>query len=332
MDMTTKWLGFDLPHPFMPGASPMLDDLDVVKRLEDAGAAALVMRSLFEEQIVAEELAHHGAMEGHAESSAEANSYFPGAANFSLGPHEYLEHIRKVKAAVSVPVIASLNGVHAGHWHTYAKQIQEAGADALELNIYYLATDPQITGALVEASLLELIVSLREALNIPIAVKLSSNYSSIANLSKKVDEAGADGLVVFNRFYQPDIDVEALEVKRVLCLSTSDELLVRLRWLAILHGKVEAGLAVTGGVHTVEDAIKAVMAGADAVQLVSTILGKGPQQLTALRDGMARWMEEKEYDSLAQMKGSMSLDRSPDPYAFERANYMHVLQSWRNNP
>ncbi len=330
MDMTTKWLGFDLPHPFMPGASPMLDDLDMVKRLEDAGASALVMRSLFEEQLVSEEMATHGAMDGTADSSGEASSYFPGATDFALGPHDYLEQIKKVKDAVSVPVIASLNGVHSGHWHAYAKQIQEAGADALELNVYYLATNPEVTGGLVEASLLELVSSLREALTIPLAVKLSSNYSSLSNLSTKVDEAGADGLVVFNRFYQPDIDVEALEVKRELALSTSDELLTRLRWLAILHGKVK-GLAVTGGVHTVEDAIKAVMAGADAVQLVSTLLAKGPEALTALRDGMARWMEEKEYESLAQMKGSMSLERSPDPYAFERANYMHVLQSWRMN-
>ncbi len=330
MDMTTKWLGFDLPHPFMPGASPLLDDLDMVKRLEDAGASALVMRSLFEEQLVSEEMATHGAMEGSADSSGEASSYFPGATDFSLGPHDYLEQIKKVKDAVSVPVIASLNGVHAGHWHAYAKQIQEAGADALELNVYYLATNPEVTGGLVEASLMELVTSLREALTIPLAVKLSSNYSSISNLATKVDEAGAEGLVVFNRFYQPDIDIEALEVKRELALSTSDELLTRLRWLAILHGKVK-GLAVTGGVHTVEDAIKAVMAGADAVQLVSTLLAKGPEALTALRDGMARWMEEKEYESLAQMKGSMSLERSPDPYAFERANYMHVLQSWRMN-
>ena len=329
MNMTTKWLGFDLPHPFMVGASPMLDDLDMVKRLEDAGAAALVMRSLFEEQIVSEELATHAAMESHEHTSGEATSYFPGAADFSLGPHEYLEQIRKIKAAVSVPVIASLNGVHDGRWLSYAKQIQEAGADALELNCYFLATDPAVSGKEVETQLFELVAQVRQGLSIPVAVKLSAWYSSMAHMARRLDEAGADGLVLFNRFYQPDIDIENLEVTRQLALSCSDELLLRLRWLAILHGKVAAGLAVTGGVHTTTDAIKAVMAGADAVQLVSTLLDKGPQQLTALRDGMARWMEEKEYESLAQMKGSMSLDRSPDPYAFERANYMHVLQSWR---
>ena len=329
MNMTTKWLGFDLPHPFMVGASPMLDDLDMVKRLEDAGAAALVMRSLFEEQIVSEELATHAAMESHEHTSGEATSYFPGAADFSLGPHEYLEQIRKIKAAVSVPVIASLNGVHDGRWLAYAKQIQEAGADALELNCYFLATDPAVSGKEVETQLFELVAQVRQGLSIPVAVKLSAWYSSMAHMARRLDEAGADGLVLFNRFYQPDIDIENLEVTRQLALSCSDELLLRLRWLAILHGKVAAGLAVTGGVHTTTDAIKAVMAGADAVQLVSTLLDKGPQQLTALRDGMARWMEEKEYESLAQMKGSMSLDRSPDPYAFERANYMHVLQSWR---
>ena len=331
MDMTTKWLGFDLPHPFMPGASPMLDDLDMVKRLEDAGASALVMRSLFEEQLVSEEMATHSAMENHEHTSGEATSYFPGATDFSLGPNDYLEQIRKVKDAVSVPVIASLNGTHTGHWLRYAKQIQEAGADALELNCYFLATDPTVSGKQVETQLFDLVGEVRKDLSIPVAVKLSARYSSMAHLAARLGGAGADGLVLFNRFYQPDIDIETLEVKRQLALSCSDELLMRLRWLAILYGKVDADLAVTGGVHTVEDAIKAVMAGADAVQLVSTLLDKGPQQLTALRDGMARWMEEKEYDSLSQMKGSMSLDRSPDPYAFERANYMHVLQSWRKN-
>ena len=330
MDMKTKWLGFDLPHPFMPGASPMLDDLDMVKRLEDAGASALVMRSLFEEQLVSEEMATHAAMENHGHSSGEAMSYFPASTSYTLGPHEYLEQVRKVKAAVSVPVIASLNGTHTGNWLRYAKQIQDAGADGLELNCYFLATDPAVSGKQVETQLFNLVGEVRKDLSIPIAVKLSARYSSMAHVASRLTEAGADGLVIFNRFYQPDIDVETLEVSRQLALSTSSELLMRLRWLAILHGKVK-GLAVTGGVHTVEDGIKAVMAGADAIQLVSTLLDNGPQQLTALRDGMARWMEEKEYESLAQMKGSMSLERSPDPYAFERANYMHVLQSWRIN-
>jgi len=329
MDMTTKWLGFDLPHPFIPGSSPMLDDLDMVKRLEDAGAAALVMRSLFEEQIVSEELATHAAMESHEHTSGEAMSYFPASTSYTLGPHEYLEQVRKIKDTVSVPVIASLNGTHPGSWLRYARQIQEAGADGLELNCYFLATDPAVSGKQVETQLFSLMSELRKDLDIPVAVKLSARYSSIAHLAHRLDQAGADGLILFNRLYQPDIDIETLEVTRRLTLSSSDELFMRLRWLAILFGKVEAGLAVTGGVHTTADAIKAVMAGADAVQVVSALLEKGPGHLTALRDGMARWMEEKEYESLAQMKGSMSLDRSPDPYAFERANYMHVLQSWR---
>ncbi len=329
MDMKTRWLGFELPHPFMPGASPMLDDLDMVKRLEDAGAAALVMRSLFEEQIVSEEMATHAAMESHADCFGEAMSYFPESTSYTLGPHEYLDQIRKIKAAVSIPVVASLNGTHAGSWVRYAKQIQEAGADALELNCYFLATDPSVSGKAVETRLFDLMADLRKDLDIPLAVKLSARYSSIAHLTNRLDKAGADGLILFNRFYQPDIDIEKLEVTRQLALSTSEELLVRLRWLAILFGKIDAGLAVTGGVHTPTDAIKAVMAGADAIQMVSSLLENGPDHLTTLREGMERWMEEKEYESLTQMKGSMSLDRSPDPYAFERANYMHVLQSWR---
>ncbi|MBM4370932.1 MAG: dihydroorotate dehydrogenase-like protein [Deltaproteobacteria bacterium] len=328
MDTTTRWLGFDLPHPFVAGSSPLLDDLDTARRLEDAGAAALVMRSLFEEQLIREELATHAAMEAMADSSGEAAGYFPRATDFSLGPHEYLEQIRRVKAVVRVPVVASLNGVHPGHWHSYASQVQQAGADALELNVYRLVTDPEVSGAQVEADLVELVSSLRGALSIPLAVKLSPAYSSLANLAVRLDRAGADGLVLFNRFYQPDIDIDALEVRRQLTLSTSSDLLVRLRWLAILHGRVR-GLAVTGGVHTVDDGIKAIMAGADAVQLVSALLQDGPRRITALRDGLARWLEEKEYESLAQMKGSMSLGRVPDPDAFERANYLHVLQSWK---
>ncbi|MFH1531745.1 MAG: dihydroorotate dehydrogenase-like protein [Pseudomonadota bacterium] len=331
MDLKTRWLGFDLPHPFMPGASPMLDDLDMVKRLEDAGAAALVMRSLFEEQLVSEELATHAAMESHEHTSSEAMSYFPAATSFTLGPHEYLEQIRKIKDAVSVPVIASLNGTHPGSWLRYARLIQEAGADALELNCYFLATDPAVSGEQVETQLFDLMTDVKKGLDIPVAVKLSAQYSSLASLARRLDQAGADGLVLFNRFYQPDIDIETLEVTRQLRLSSSQDLLMRIRWLAILYGKVGAGLAVTGGVHTSADAIKAVMAGADAIQVVSALLEKGPGHLTTLREGMARWMEEKEYESLAQMKGSMSLERSPDPYAFERANYMHVLQSWRIN-
>lgn len=329
MDLSTTYLGFRLPHPLMPGASPLVDDLDMVRRLEDAGAAAIVMHSLFEEQIVQAELAtiHH--METHAESFAEALSYFPRPGEFTLGPDQYLEQVSRIKAAVSVPLIASLNGASLGGWVGYARRIQEAGADALELNVYFLATNPQETGEAVERRTLEILRAVRAAVTIPIAVKLSPFYSSLAHFAAALEAAGADGLVLFNRFYQPDIDIEELEVSPRLELSTSAELLLRLRWLAALtdHGKVSR--AVSGGVHTARDAIKAIMAGADAVQMVSALLRWGPGYLQTVRQEMVRWMEEHEYDSVAQMRGSMSMARTPDPAALERSNYIRVLQGWR---
>jgi dihydroorotate dehydrogenase (fumarate) len=329
MDLSTTYLGLDLPHPLMAGASPMVDDLDTVKRLEDAGVAAIVMHSLFEEQITREQLGTVLDMELHAESFAEALSYFPEPAEFRLGPESYLEQLRKIKAAVAVPVVASLNGVTPAGWLDYAKLIEEAGADALELNVYYLATHDWETGDGVERRTLESVRTVKSAVSIPVAVKLSPFYSSLAHLAKQIDELGADALVLFNRFYQPDIDVEELEVVPNLRLSDSSELLLRLRWLAILSGHVEASLAVSGGVHTVLDAIKSVMAGAHAVQLVSALLMHGPEHLTRLRAGMAEWMEKHEYASLRQMRGSMSHEHSPNPQALERANYMRILQGWK---
>jgi dihydroorotate dehydrogenase (fumarate) len=328
MDLTTHYLGLRLPHPLMPGASPMADSLDTVKRLEDAGAAAIVMRSLFEEQITREQngIVHH--MEVHDESFAEALSYFPKPADFAFGSDEYLNQIRRIKAAVKVPVIASLNGVTNAGWTSYAAKMQQAGADALELNVYYVATDPQETGAEVEGTAIEILKSVKRAVTIPVAVKLSPFFSSVANMARRLDEAGADGLVVFNRFYQPDIDVDALEAVPSLHLSDSSELLLRIRWLAILSGQVKGSLAVSGGVHTGVDAVKAIMAGANGVQVVSRLLEDGPQQLRAIFESMKRWMEEHEYASIEQMRGSMSLRRSPDPAAFERGNYMRVLRSW----
>ena len=328
MDLSTRYLGIELPHPLMPGASPLVDDLDTVRRLEDAGAAAIVMHSLFEEQIVSEQMATHRAIDGTADSWAEALSYFPGRDDYRLGPEEYLEQVRKIKEIVSVPVIASLNGTTLGGWLDYAKQMEQAGADALELNVYMLATDPSTAGAEIERATLEMVRAVKQAAGVPVAVKLSPFYSSLPNFCKQLDEAGADGLVLFNRFYQPDIDIEELEVERALHLSDSSELLLRLRWLAILSGNVKASLAVTGGVHTETDAIKAVMTGAHAVQVVSALLRHGPERLRAMRDAMAAWLEEHEYQSLQQMQGSMNLSRSPDPSAFERANYMHILSSW----
>ena len=329
MDLSTTYLGLRLPHPLMPGASPLADSLDTVKRLEDAGAAAIILRSLFEEQITRERdgLVYH--MEVTEAASAEALSYFPKTEDFVFGTHEYLEQIRKMKAAVKVPVIASLNGTTNEGWLSYAKSIQEAGADALELNVYFIATDPKETGADVERRTVEILRSVKKAITIPVAVKLSPFFSSVAHLAQQLDGAGADGLVLFNRFYQPDIDVEALEAVPSLHLSDSSELLLRLHWLAILSGQVKATMAASGGVHTGLDAVKAVMAGASAVQVVSRLLEDGPQRLLTIFQAMKHWMEEHDYESLEQMRGSMSLRKSPDPSAFERGNYMKVLRSWK---
>ncbi|HZR10522.1 MAG TPA: dihydroorotate dehydrogenase-like protein [Myxococcales bacterium] len=329
MDMRTEYLGLKLDSPLMPGASPLGDSLDMVRRLEDAGAAAIVMRSLFEEQITREMYGNIAAVESHEESFAEALSYFPRPSEFSFGPDEYLDQLRAISAAVSVPVIGSLNGVTARGWLDYAKQIEEAGADALELNVYYLATDFSEESLAVEKRTLEIVRAVKAALKIPVAVKLSPFFSALPHFARELQQAGANGLILFNRFYQPDIDVENLEAAPTLHLSDPSELLLRLRWLAILAPGVEIPLAVSGGVHTGLDAIKSVMAGASAVQVVSALLIKGPEYLKTMRLEMERWMHEHEYQSLKQMLGSMSLAHCPDPNAFSRANYMRILQSWR---
>jgi dihydroorotate dehydrogenase (fumarate) len=270
-------------------------------------------------------------MEGGADSFAEALSYFPqGLDTFRLGPEEYLEHVTQVKAAVHVPVIASLNGASLGGWLDYAKLIESAGADALELNVYFLATDIHTTGLSIRQQTLEMVKAVKAASNIPVAVKLSPFYTSVANACGELEEAGADGLVLFNRFYQPDIDVEELEAVRSLRLSDSSELLLRLRWLAVLSGRLDASLAVSGGVHTVLDAVKSIMCGAHAVQMVSALLKLGPSYLKTMIGGLSQWMEEHEYESLQQMQGSMNLLRCPDGDAYERANYVQVLRSWRS--
>lgn len=327
MDLSTTYMGFELPHPLIPGASPLVDDLDMVRRLEDAGAPMIIMHSLFEEQLVSEQLAAVRSMEMGAESYPEALSYLPRPRDFTLGPHEYLAQLARIKSTVSVPVIGSLNGVSEGGWLSYARLIEEAGADGLELNIYELATDPEESGEMVERRELQVARAVKEAVSIPVAVKLSPFYSSIANFARKLDHLGVDALVLFNRFYQPDIDVEQLEVVRVQ-LSSSSELSLRLRWLAILSGRIKASLAATGGVHTAIDAIKAVMVGAQGVQMVSALLEHGPGHLKMVREGISRWMEEHEYESLRQMQGSMNLARCANPRAYERANYVKVLQSW----
>ena len=329
MDLRTSYLGLELAHPLMPGASPLVDDLDTVRRLEDAGASAIVMHSLFEEQLTGEMLATHAAIDGQSDAFAEALSFLPSPADFRLGPEEYLEQIRKVKAAVKVPVIASLNGTTLGGWLAYARMMEEAGADALELNVYQLATDPEETSQSIERRTLAMVRAVAGAVMIPVAVKLSPFYTSIASFATQVEEAGADGLVLFNRFYQPDLDIEELEVKTGLRLSDSSELLLRLRWLAILSGKIKASLAVTGGVHSAVDVVKAIMCGADTVQVVSALLRHGPYYLKFILDDLTRWLEEHEIDSLDEIRGNMSLERCPDPRQFERTNYMKVLSSWK---
>jgi dihydroorotate dehydrogenase (fumarate) len=329
MDLSTTYLGFELPHPLMPGASPLVDDLDTVRRLEDAGAAAIVLHSLFEEQIEAEQLALYGSTEPHSHSSPEAQSYFPGEDAFAVGPDDYLEQIRRVQAAVDVPVIASLNGVSLGGWLKYAGLMQEAGADALELNVHALATNPDESAAAIEERTLDMVRAVRDVVRIPLAIKLSPFYTSLAHLIERLDDTGLEGMILFNRFYQPGIDVEELEVRRELHLSTSEELPLRIRWLAILAPRLRASLAVTGGVHTVTDVVQAVMAGAHAVQVVSALLRHGTPRLAELRRELTAWLEEHEYESLGQMRGSMNLRNCPDPQAYERANYMLMLQSWR---
>ena len=329
MDLETEYLGLALSSPLMPGASPLADDLDAVRRLEDAGASAIVMRSLFEEQIWRESFGAQAKLEQFADASAEAVTYLPRAEEFAFGPDEYLDQIRRIKEAVRIPVIASLNGITPTGWLSYARLIEQAGADAMELNVFYLATDPSEPGFAVEERTLEIVRSVKSAVRIPVAVKLSPFFSSLPHFAKELGKAGADGLVLFNRFYQPDIDIAALEAVPALHLSSSSELLLRLRWVAIVQPAVNVPLAISGGVHTATDVIKSIMAGASAVQVVSALLKNGPEHLKVLRAGLESWMSEREYTSVRQMRGSMSLAKCPDPTAFSRANYMRILQTWR---
>ena len=328
MDLRTRYLGLDLQHPFVAGASPMADSLDTARRLEDAGAAAIVLRSLFEEQLAGEQFATTRAMDATEGVFAEAGTMLPEPPDFALGPYEYLERIRRLKAALSVPVIASLNGTTRGGWLTYAELMQSAGADALELNVYGLATRGDESSEMIERRTLAMVAAVKSMVRIPLAVKLSPFYTALANFARRLDECGADGLVLFNRFYQPEIDPEALTVERTLHLSHPSELLLRLRWLAILSGDLDASLACSGGIHSATDAIKAVMSGAHSVQVVSCLLRHGPEYLHGLIAEFDAWLEEHEYTSVAEMRGSMNLSRCPDPAAYERANYMQILHGW----
>ena len=328
MDLSTNYLGLRLKSPLMPGASPMVDDLDTVKRLEDAGAAAIVMHSLFEEQIQGESLATIYHMELYADSCAEAMSYFPRHTDYPLAPDQYLKQIARIKEIVSIPVIGSLNGATTGGWLKYAQLIEQAGADALELNAYFMATDPAENGTEIEQRVLAIAREVVQSVKIPVAIKISPFYSALSNFAARLSEAGAHGLVLFNRFYQPDIDVETLEVKPTLQLSDSSELLLRLRWTAILSSQINGDIAVSGGVHTVTDVIKSIMAGAKVTQLVSALLRKGPAHLAVLEAELKQWMSENSYSSIREMRGSMACSRCPDPQAFERANYLRALHSF----
>jgi dihydroorotate dehydrogenase (fumarate) len=328
IDLTTTYLGLSLRNPLVVSASPLGEDLANFPALDQAGAAAIVLPSLFEEQLVLEGLDLHEQLSHGTESFAESLTYFPDMADYNFGPDGYLEHIRQAKAAVDIPVIASLNGTQPGSWVRYAREMAEAGADAVELNIYFLPTSPELPGARVEEMYCDLVRLVKAYVRVPVAVKLSPYFTAMAHMAQRLTEAGADALVLFNRFYQPDFDLEELAVKPALTLSRPSELLLRLHWVAILFGRIRADLAVTGGVHSGQDVVKAMMAGAKVAMLTSALLKHGIGHLAKVRAELVRWMEENEYESIRQMQGSMSQRRVADPAAFERANYMRVLRSY----
>jgi dihydroorotate dehydrogenase (fumarate) len=332
MDLTTRYLGLDLAHPIVPSASPLTEHLDSIRRLEDAGAPAIVLHSLFEEQISGEsrQLDHY--LSFATDANPEALSYFPDNGEYRVGPDQYLEKIRAAREAIGVPVIASLNGVSTGGWVEHARLMEEAGAHALELNIYYLPTSPWLSGAAVETMYENVVRDVAAVLNIPLAVKIGPYFSALPYMARRLAEAGADGLVLFNRFYQPDLDLEALEVVPNLLLSSSEELRLPLRWIAILHGRVAADLALTTGIHEPLDVLKGLMAGASVTMVASELLKNGIDRLRELQVGVTEWMHEHGYESVKGLQGSMSQQHVAEPAAFERANYMKVLQSWGTKP
>lgn len=327
-DLSTSYLGLSLKNPLVVSPSPLCEDLGAIRKMEDAGASAVVLHSLFEEQLTLNSQDLDRFLTSGTESFAEALSYFPDMGQFKLGPEAYLEHIQKAKKAVKIPIIGSLNGVSTGGWVSYAKKIEQAGADALELNVYYIATDPDMSGPQVEQMYADLVRDVRGSLKIPIAVKLGPYFSSMASVARRLDQAGANGLVLFNRFYQPDFDLEKLEVTPNLNLSRPEELRLRLCWVAILSGRIKADMAITGGVHTAEDVIKSMMAGAKVAMMTSALLKNGIEHLKTVREGIEAWMEKHEYASIRQMQGSMSQKSVAEPAAFVRANYMKVLRSY----
>jgi len=326
VDLSTEYLGLKLRTPLVPSASPLSQEVSSIKRLEDAGAPAVVLYSLFEEQLRQESLELDHRLAEHTESFAESTSFFPQATEFHLGPEGYLEHIRKAKEAVRIPIIASLNGTTVGGWTRYAREIQQAGADALECNIYYIPTDPNLSATQVEQTYIEIVSAVKSSVTIPVAVKLSPFFSNLSNVAKRLDVTGVNGLVLFNRFYQPDIDLDDLEIKPNVLLSTPQALRLPLTWIGILYGRVKAGLAASSGVHEPQDVIKLLMVGATVTMLCSTLLRNGINHIRYIEQGLQEWMEKHEYESVLQMRGSMSQIHCADPGAFERAQYMRAVK------
>jgi dihydroorotate dehydrogenase (fumarate) len=329
MKLNTTYLGFKLRTPLVPSASPLSENIDNIKRMEDAGASAVVFHSLFEEQLRRD---HHELdfyLAQNTDGSAEARSYFPEPAKFQVGPEAYVEHIAKAKASVDIPIIGSLNGATFGGWLQYARAIEQAGADAIELNLYSVPSDPDISGEDIEESYLTILASVKAQVKIPVAVKLSPYFTNLARFARKLDRAGANALVLFNRFYQPDIELETLEVSPNILLSTPMAMRLPMRWIALLHGRIGANLAATSGIHRATDALKMLMAGADVTMLCSVLLRRGIGHIRVLEREMLQWMEEHEYDSVEQLKGSMSQEHCPDTCSFERAQYMRALSTYR---
>jgi dihydroorotate dehydrogenase (fumarate) len=329
-DLSTTYLGLNLKNPLVVSASPLSKNLDRARKAEEAGASAIVMHSLFEEQIIHDSLELDHFLTRSADTSAEALSYFPDSDKYLVGPEKYLRHISDMKKALKIPVFGSLNGVSKGGWTKYAKQIQDAGADALELNLYYIPTDLDLTAQELENAQVELVAQVKSAISIPLAVKLSPFVTALPNFARRIVEAGANGLVLFNRFYQPDLDLNELKIVPSLDLSTSAEMRLPLRWISILHGKVNADFALTSGVHTANDVLKTMMAGAKVAMMASNLLQNGEQVISSMLTELEAWMKEREYASIKQMQGSMSQKSVKEPAAFERANYMNVLNSFRD--
>ena len=332
VDLSTEYLGLKLANPLVPSASPLSHDLGTAMRLEDAGAAAIVMYSLFEEKITNDE--QHAARFYHQQAigHAEADSFHPLPDQYKSYQDAYLEQLQRLKNALDIPVIASLNGTSLGGWVDYGKELQQAGADALELNVYHIAANPEESGDAIEQRYIDLLTELKRHVSLPITMKLSPQFTAPINFARRLEAAGAAGLALFNRFYQPDIDLETLQVIPELELSTSAEALLRIRWVALLHGKVKCSLAVTGGFHTSEDVVKALLAGADVTHLCSALLAHGTEHLEVVLNGLVQWLEQHEYQSVQQMKGSVSQQHAIDPSAYERANYIDVLDSYSSPP